>query len=245
MSRAARTAAGAVVAGVLAFVALVSMVMSFAGPGGDGPGLFEGWDLETLDTPATAEVLDVDDNWDWPTVDVRWTTEDGEVVVTYVDWEWGELPEVGDQVGVVYDSADPEYAFAADDPYVDGVLDGTLGGPAPTDEVVGTEDAVAAEDAALARASGYVALASLAGLVLTVLVTVVAVVRAPAPVRQPHVPSVYEAPLPSGAWGPPGQADQPRDPYGYPAATAPPQHAPGPWQAPRTPAPDGSWPTPG
>lgn len=241
MSRAARTAVGGVLAGVLAFVALVSMVMSFGG--GGGPGLLQGWDVETMDTAATAEVLDVDDDLDWPTVDVRWTTEDGEVVVTWVDWQWGEVPEVGDQVEVVYDAADPEYAYAADDPYVDGVLDG----PAPADEAAGTDEDVAPAGSTLSRTSGWVALASLAALVLTVLATVVAVVRAPAPVPQVHVPSVYEAPLPSGAWAPPGRPhpQQPHDPYGYAtqAAPAPPQQAPGPWQPPRPP--DGSWPTPG
>jgi len=223
MSRAVRITVGSVVATVLAFVAIVATVMSVAGAGaGARP---DGWgDWAGVDTPATAEVLDVDDS-SWPTVDVRWTTAEGEVVVTYVDWEWGELPEVGDEVGVLYDAADPEFAYAADDPYVAGALDdpagaaGTDGGAA--DEGEG-EDAASAADTAPARTAGWVALAALAGLVVTVVVTVVAAVRAPAPPPQAHLPSVYEAPFGHLATG------------GHPGGRTAPYPLAG-----------GTWPTPG
>ncbi len=196
MSRAVRITVGSVLAGVLAFVAIVAGAMS-AGSGA-GPGFFDGLSTEGLDASATAEVLDVDDYVDWPTVDVRWTTPDGEVVVTYVDWEWTpDLPAVGDQVEVVYDPADPEYAFAADDPYVEDGAGSAPAGP-------GEEEASADEpdDGGLARTAGWVALGALLGLVVTAVVTVVAAVRAPAP--RPRTDAYAGQPYPGAPF--PGQA---------------------------------------
>ncbi len=196
MSRAVRITVGAVVAGTLAFVALVAGVMS-ASDRGAGGGFFDAFDTqyldtEYLDTYATAEVLDVDDEWDWPTVDVRWTTPDDELVVTAVDWEWTDvMPEVGDDVEVVYDSADPEWAFAADDPYVDSAPAVTGG---QEDEPVAATDA-AADGGAVGTVAGWVSLGALAALVVTVVLTVVAAVRAPVPAGRD---------VPAGPYGPPG-----------------------------------------
>ena len=187
MSRAVRITVGSVVAGVFAFVALVSGVIAAVGSGGGG----EGFGLDAgVDTPATAEVLDVDVYDDWTTVDVRWTTPDGEVVVTYVDWEWGTLPEIGDEVEVLYDAADPELAYAADDPYVSqGQLDAGAGSGAGTD---GAPDEGAALGVDLSRTAGWVSLASLLGLVVTTVVTVVAAVRAPAAPATAPVPGGFD-----------------------------------------------------
>lgn len=213
MSRAVRITIGAVVAGTLAFVALVAGVVS-ASDRGAGGGFFDAFDTqytdtEYLDTYATAEVLDVDDEWDWPTVDVRWTTPDDEVVVTAVDWEWTDvMPEIGDDVEVVYDSADPEWAFAADDPYVDSapaLADGQ------DDEPVETSDA-APGGGAVGAVAGWVALGALAALVVTVVLTVVAAVRAPAPADRD---------IPAGPYGRPGHVGQ----YYPPQQTAPQQLA--------------------
>lgn len=185
MSRAVRITVGSVLVGVLAFVALVAGTMS-ATSGWDGGDLF-GDPADAYDTPGTAEVLDVDDYGDgWPAVDVRFTTPDGEVVVTYLEWEWAdELPELGDDVDIVYDDTDPEFAVAAADPWLQD-------GDPPADAVPGTDRG------ATAQVAGWVALAALLGVLVGAVVTVVAAVRAPAPARHEpvHVPGPYEAPHP-------------------------------------------------
>jgi|GEM_PF-4710737 len=222
MSRAVRITVGAVVAGTLAFVALVAGVM--AATSGAGGGFFDDLAMDSVDTYATAEVLDVDDDWDWPTVDVRWTTEDGEVVVTFVDWEWTDvLPEVGDDVEVVYQAADPEFAYAADDPYVETVL--MLDAPVPDDG--GSAAADGTDD--LTRVAGHVSLAALLGLVITVLITVVAAVRAPAPADVAARSSVlgpYETQgfvgQPYASQGDPAQGPYaPQGPYAHQAGRPP------------------------
>ena len=239
MSRAVRITVGSVVAGVLAFVALVSGVMAAAGSGGGGdPFAF----LDAgVDTPATAEVLDVDEYDDWLTVDVRWTTPDGEVVVTYVDWEWGELPEVGDEVEVIYDAADPEFAFAADDPYVSdgraGAGSATYPGPAAgSDEVLDEDEAALGAGADLSRTAGWVSLAALLGLVVTAVVTIIAAVRVPAAPTQAQVPSGFDVlpPLPYPPY--PYQHAYPAQPQPYSQPPQPPQPRP---------SQQGSWPHPG
>lgn len=195
MSRAARVTAGALVTGVLGFVAVVAGLMSGAAAWDGGfeamsDGLFE----DGVDTPATAEVLDVDDIGDgWPTVDVRWTTGAGEVVVTYVDWEWSDdLPEVGEEVDVMYDAADPEWAFAAADPFVDDLAADAAAEEAAAQDgsaevgataVGSTGEVAASSGGGVAEVAGWVALSALLGMVVTAVVTVVAAARAPAPVR--------------------------------------------------------------
>ena len=247
MSRAVRTTVGSVVAGVLAFVALVSGVMAAVGSGGGGDP-FALLDAG-VDTPATAEVLDVDEDDDWPTVDVRWTTPDGEVVVTYVDWEWGELPEVGDEVEVLYDAAAPEFAFAADDPYVSDVRAGAgsstdPGSAAGSDEVLDKDEAAPGAGDDLSRIAGWVSLAALLSLVVTAVVTIVAAVRAPAAPTPAQVPSGFDVlpPLPHQSY--PGYSNQhayPAQPQPYPAQPYPARPQP---PQPRPPQ-QGSWPHPG
>lgn len=212
---------GSVLAGVLAFVALVAGSMAAAGSVGLGDDPF-GFGAG-VDTPATAEVLDVDvQDPTWPTVDVRWTTADGEVVVTFVDWEWSDdLPAVGDQVEVLYDSADPEWAFAADDPYASGAE--------VVDQDTSEEPVADGPQDGLETTAGWVALTALLGLAVTAVVTVVAAVRAPAPVRPVHQPGVYEAPHPGAPYGgaPYGGAPYGGAPYaGAPSAGAPDSGAP-------------------
>ncbi|WP_380166572.1 hypothetical protein [Jannaschia sp. R86511] len=229
MSRTVRITVGAVVAGTLAFVALVAGVMAAApGPGGFLTGLDE-WGPDAVDTTATAEVLDVDDEGDWPTVDVRWTTPDGEVVVTYVDWEWSDdLPVVGDRVDVVYDASDPELAFAADDPWVADVV----AGPAGAEDAVEPTDAEADGAGATAGVAGWVALGALLALLVTVAVTVVAAVRAPRPSTTP-----WDHPGAVAAF-PPSYAPAAAEPYPHPG--------PGPWPPAGTHVPQGppprTWP---
>ncbi len=189
---------GSVLAGVLLLVAMVAGVL--AGTTGGGVDRFLGEVMaEDLSGSAQAEVLDVDDEFDptWPTVDVRFTTDDGEVVVTYVDWEWSdEVPEVGDTVEVAYDPLDPEWAFAADDPYVDGAAGGTPSSPA---------------DSVVARAAGLVALGALGAVVLVAVLTVVAVATAPA--RTVAAPPAGPFPVAADPYRPvgPRPAPGPRD----------------------------------
>lgn len=215
---------GGVVAGTLLLVALVAGVMAAAS---SGPGwLAEEWFEGSPDSEATAEVLDVDEEeFDWVTVDIRWTTDDGEVVVTWIDWYDEQLPDVGDQVDIVYDSTDPEYSvFAADDPYVDEL---TEAGSTVRDEPSGAADG----SASAGEVAGWVALGALVLLVLTVLATVVAAVRAPAPTRHEAGIAYQGDPL---AWQPgsppPGCAPTGYPPSGY-APTG--QPAPAPPTAPR------------
>lgn len=239
MSRAVRITVGSVVAGVLAFVALVSGVMAAAGSGGGGdPFAF----LDAgVDTPATAEVLDVDDyDPSWPMVDVRWTTPEGEVVVTYIEWERGELPEIGDEVEVLYDPADPEYALPAGD---------AAGGPDTSagSDVAGEGEAAPGAGDDLFRTAGWVSSVALLGVVVTAVVTSVAAVRAPAPPTPAHLrngfdvlPPLAYQPAPGQYAGParPGPAPTPcSQPYPQPYAQQPPPQAPPPQR--------GSWPHPG
>lgn len=203
MSRAARITVGGVVSGVLAFVAVVAALMS--GLSGSGFLSDDGWSAAVADESAVAEVLDVDDDPGWPTVDIRLTTADGEVVVTWVDWEHrDELPAVGDEIDIVYDSFDPEYAFAADDPNVSGAVPGGDGTAFASDQEA---------EGAVAQVAGWAALGALAGLALTVLLTVLAAVVAPSPPRHGAGQEQWPQPAIAGS-GPadPGLYD-PYDPY--------------------------------
>ncbi|WP_336922099.1 DUF3592 domain-containing protein [Aquipuribacter sp. SD81] len=254
MSRTARAATGAALVGVLLLVAAVAAVVAATAGSGPGGAWADPFFLEEdLSATAEAEVLDVDEGDDW--VDVRWTTEDDETVVTGLDWSWSStLPEVGDSVTVVYDPADPEWSsYAAEDPWVEL--------PSPADEVPDASSAdVTAAAAGVVRAAGWTALGALGAAVLAALVTVVAVVRAPAAPRPPSGP-VTVAPgwAPPGPWPPapphpgPGphpaghQAAQPAahpvaQPAAYPQPTGYPR--PGPSSAPPADRP-GGWPSPG
>lgn len=234
MSRSVRITVGAVIAGALAFVAIVAGAMSSVGSYGYyGDPFMEDWTIG-VDTAATAEVLDVDDDTydDWPMVDVRYTTDDGELVVTAVDWEWtDDFPEVGDQVEVMYEAADPEWAFAADDPYVTEEL-------AAADEGEGTSpDTAAATGSAVAEVAGWVALAALLGVVLTTVLTVVAAVLAPPRVDLAAAYGTGRPVLDPFALNPaPAQYAQ--------AHNAPAQYAPSPGPS-GSDGPDRSWPNPG
>jgi hypothetical protein len=266
VSRAARITIGSVIAGALVFVALVAGVMSGTStisrvldPYGS-----DSWLAAGADTPASAEVLDFDDDgFGWTSLDVRWTTTDGEVVVTYVDWSHrDDVPAIGDQVEILYDPLDPEWAFAADDPFVGGVA---------ADDETAEESAAAAEAAAAARApveraAGWVSLTALVGFVVTVVVTVVAAVRAPSPGREPRDGAVHLDPLaphpwqgtpvPAGFAQPyPAAAPYPQSPYPpppYPPAGTPPYPRQAPSPAARTGAgvepfpgaPPAQWPRP-
>lgn len=212
MSRTARITTGAVLAGVLAFVALVAAVVAgfSAAVGGT-------WEAAGADEVAVAEVLDVDDDLGWATVDVRYTTTEGEVVVSWVDWEHREqLPVVGDTVEVVYDPLDPEWVFSSDDPAVTGE-DGAAG---PAAEV--------SDGGAVARTAGWVALAALGGLVLTAVVTLVAALAAPARPREQHLTpfaaTVTQGPPPgdgSRQGGTPYARSGTPDPYLVPGGEGP------------------------
>ena len=139
---------------------------------------------------------------------------------------------------MLYDAADPEFAYAADDPYVSqGRLDAGSGSGEGTD---GAPDDGAAPGDDLSRTAGWVSLASLLGLVVTTVVTVVAAVRAPAAPATAPVPGGFDVlpPLPYAA--------RPYPARPYPAG--PDQqmpHQPSPVPQPSGPAVAESWPQPG
>lgn len=134
----------------------------------------------------------------------RLTTAEGEVVVTWVDWEHhDDLPAVGAEIDIVYDPLDPEYAFAADDPYVTGAAQGSGSTTVPDVSAAG----------AVPEVAGWVALGGLGGLVITVLLTVLAALRAPAPSRPDDLPG--SAPWPYPERTPPAAPGR-HDPYARP-----------------------------
>lgn len=220
MSRGVRLAIGLSVAGVLLLASLVSVVVGAVLAGGGSSDAFfedeyfdEGYADDYMTARADAEVLDVDDDFGWTWVDVRFSAA-GEVVVTGFDWDGEPPPRVGDVVEVAYDPTDPEYAAAVDTGTdVPGAQDV---GPDPSTAApveVGTGTPSSAVTAFwVAGVSGGLAL-------LAVVLAIVWAARAPEPgSRAGHT---------HGYWSPPAAGAPPPLPQPY----APPQ-APTGWGAP-------------
>lgn len=185
MPRSTRAAVGGVTVLVLLLVAAVSGLVAVVAAAQEQDG---GWfvsvegptgDYFVDPVEVDAEVLDVDgDDYGWASVDVAFDTEDGGREVALVDLgEQDEssppLPQVGDTVAVVHERAEPSFVLRADDPMLTGMPDETVEQPS-------AEEALAAAQELVARMR-TLALVSLALAVASVVVTVVAVRRAPPP----------------------------------------------------------------
>lgn len=119
MTRTARIWSGAVMAGVLLLIALVAGVIAAVSSADVGD--FLSSPTEPVD--ARAEILDIDDDpflGGVTYVDISFTDDSNEVVVTYVEWFGDAGPQLGETMAIVYDATDPEYAFDALDPIVGG-----------------------------------------------------------------------------------------------------------------------------
>lgn len=183
MTRSTRIATGAVVCFVLVLVAavsgLVALVVQSQADQVSAPALQPEPSQDVFLDPVTtqAEVLDVDGVDDgWASADVRFTTEDGQVEVGYVDLgEVGTagLPQVGDTIDVVHERGQPQSLLRADDPMLTGEPVET--GP---DGLPPVDPGRAAAD--LAGRVGVLAVGSLVAAVVAAGLTVLAVRRAPA-----------------------------------------------------------------
>ncbi|WP_380164106.1 hypothetical protein [Jannaschia sp. R86511] len=184
MTRSSRAAVGAVAVLVLVLVAAVSGLVALVGSaqlrddtastGFEDPGT----DLFPDPVTVRAEVLDVDgvpaDGW--LSVDVAFETEDGGREVATVDLGEQEAdaarPQVGDTIEVVHERSDPSWVLRADDPMLTG---------ATVDEGIEPDpQASRAAAQALVDRTRALSLGSLGLALLLVLLTVVAVRRAPA-----------------------------------------------------------------
>lgn len=241
MSRGARLAIGLSTAGVLLLVALVSVVVGAVLSAGDSDFAFvdeldDAYVDEYLTATAQAEVLDVDDEFGWTWVDVRFDAG-AEVVVTGFDWTGSGTPQLGDTIEVAYDPADPEYAAAAEPVQrpADAGPDPSVAAPLAEDDGGTPASAVAAFW--VAGTSGALAVVVLG-------LTLFWSSRAGGPAGPPayQLPQGYQplpgSPLPPGHQLPPGHrspASPPAaQPYAPPAAQpyAPPPAAPTDWGAP-------------
>ena len=218
MSRGARLAVGLSLAGVLLGVSLVSVVVgAVLAADGSSDAFFddqyfddqyfddeyfdEGYLDEYMTARTDAEVLDVDDEYGWTWVDVRFSAA-GEVVVTGFDWDGEPAPRVGDLVEVAYDPTDPEYAMATGASDVPGTQDV---GPDPSVAAPIEGDTAPPPSAVtafwVAGVSGGLAL-------LAVVLTVVWSARAPEP--RPRAGHMH------GYWSPPGVGAPPLLPRPHP-----------------------------
>jgi hypothetical protein len=118
VGRVARIWSGAVVAGSFLLIGVGSLVV-YAISSASGINAFLSAPVEPAQ--ATADILDVDPEGSpggLTYVDISYTTDSGEVVVTYVEWRSSGDAKVGDTMPIVYDRTDTEYAFDANDPVV-------------------------------------------------------------------------------------------------------------------------------
>jgi hypothetical protein len=164
VSRGARLLVGLSVTGLLVLLTLVALVVGGAARMGTTPpaGPFAELDPADLPARADAEVLDVDVDSGWTTLDVRFDSGQ-EVVVTWVDWTVdAPTPRLGQLVPVAFDPYDPEYTSVLDTGLLD-VAPQPDAGPLPDAGAgqVGTETAAVVARAAF-WAAGVAALLAVA-----------------------------------------------------------------------------------
>ncbi len=216
MSRTARIASGAILAGVLLVVALVAGVIAAVGSASGVGDILLG---PTDPIDARAEILDIDDD-PFPGmplfVDISFVDDRDEVVVTYAEWVSTSDPQLGATMDIVYDATDPEFAWDARDPIVGGVGD--------------TGDAAAdADSSVIPQVATWTALGSLLAALLVGALTVPWALAKPAR-GQPSPPAAWYAPPTN--YPPPGHP-----PPGHPPPGYPPPGYPTPGYAPATPPP--------